>query len=114
MRLSIFALTLLLCCRAFAESWPEALARMPLPAGTTHLNRTNCAEVLLPALKSNTVVKALIFMPGSTDELYFFRRAQATLSGTNLSLLDAIVALTNQTHIRVAFHAPFLLLHSNE
>jgi hypothetical protein len=97
-----------------AESWPEVLARMPLRGHVTYLNRTNCAEILLPAFQSNTTVKAIIFMPGSTDELYFFRRAQAVLTNQNPTLLDALVALTNQTHIRVVFKPPFVLLHSEE
>ena len=112
---SIFFLWLLLGSTVLrAESWTEALARMPLPTGTTHLSRTNCAEILLSAFHSNTVVKTLIFMPGATDELYFFRRAQASLISPNSTLLDAVVALTNQTHIRATLHPPFLLLHSDE
>jgi hypothetical protein len=60
------------------------------------------------------VVKALVFMPGATDEFYMFRRAQATLTNKAPSLLDAVSALTNQTLIRATFSAPFLLLHTAE
>ena len=97
-----------------SETWTDALARMPLPANTTTLNRTNCAEVLLGSFQSNATVKALLVMPGATDELYFFRRAQAVVTNQNPSVLDAVVALTNQTHIRAVFRPPFLLLHSGE
>lgn len=97
-----------------AGSWAEALSRMPLPGNVVHLNRTNCVEVMLPAFQSNATVKALIFLPGATDELYFFRRAEAALRTPTPSLLDAVVALTNQTHIRANFRAPFVLLHSGE
>ncbi len=96
------------------EPWQDALGRMPLAAPTTELNRTNCVPLMLNAFQSNGVVKALIFMPGATDELYFFRRAHATLTNANPSLLDAVTALTNQTHIQATFQPPLLLLHTTE
>jgi hypothetical protein len=97
-----------------AAPWLAAFSRMPLGAGVTELDRTNCIPLMLNAFQSNSVVKALIFMPGATDEIYFFRRARATLSGANPSLADAIVALTRQTYIRADFRPPFLLLHTTE
>ena len=87
---------------------------MPLGANFTELNRTNCAGVLLGAFQSNNVVKALVFMPGATDEFYFFRRARADLTNSPASLLDAVSALTNQTLIRATFRPPLLLLHTAE
>jgi hypothetical protein len=99
------------------ESWQDALGRMPLgvpQSGMTELNRTNCVPLMLDAFQSNGVVKALIFMPGATDELYFFRRARAALTNVNPSLLDAVMALTNQTYIQATFHPPLLLLHTTE
>lgn len=110
--------TLLCCARSKAagadESWPEVLARMPLKTQVTQLNRTNCVAVMLEAFESNAVVKALIFMPGATDEFYMFRRAEARLTLASPSLLDAVAALTNQTLIRATFEPPFLLLHTAE
>jgi len=100
---------------AFAgEAWQDAFSRMPLNASVTELNRTNCVPLMLEAFQSNGVVKALIFMPGATDELYFFQRARATLTNANPSLLDAVTALTNQTHIQATFQPPLLLLHTTE
>ncbi|MEW6306016.1 MAG: hypothetical protein AB1705_21275 [Verrucomicrobiota bacterium] len=96
------------------ETWQSALARMPLTPGVSEINRTNFAAVMLPAFKSNQVVKALILMPGSTDEFYFFRRAHAKLNVKSPTLLDAVVAITNQTHVRVLFRPPMLLLHTTE
>ncbi|MEO6183824.1 MAG: hypothetical protein ABIP71_12130, partial [Verrucomicrobiota bacterium] len=58
--------------------------------------------------------KALIFMPGATDEFYFFNRGKARLTNSFPTLLDAVTALTNQTLIRVTFRDPFILLHSTE
>ena len=87
---------------------------MPLGTNVTQLNRTNCVGILLRAFQSNDVVKALIFMPGATDELYFFRRARAELTNSPASLLDAVSALTNQTLIRATFRPPLLLLHTAE
>jgi hypothetical protein len=97
-----------------AESWEGALNRMPLESGVTELSRTNCVEVMLRAFQSNELVKALIFMPGATDEFYMFKRARARLTNASPTLFDAVSALTNQTLIRVAFRPPFLLLHSDE
>src|SRR6266478_1597228 len=84
-----------------ADDWPAALARMPLAGHVAQLNRTNCVEIMLNAFQSNSIVKALIFMPGATDEFYMFRRARAELTNAHPSLLDAVCALTNQTLIRV-------------
>jgi len=97
-----------------AETWQGALSRMPLESSVTQLNRTNCVDAMLRAFRSNDVVKALIFMPGATDELYFFRRAQANLTESPASLLAAVRALTNQTLIRATFRPPLLLLHTAE
>jgi hypothetical protein len=94
--------------------WQAPLGRMPLAAGVTELNRTNCVDVMLRAFQSNDVVKALVFMPGATDEFYMFHRARAVLTNDAPTLLDAVNALTNQTYIRVTFLPPLLLLHTDE
>ncbi len=96
------------------ESWEAALSRMLLVQPSAELNRTNCVPLLLKSFQSNSTVKALIFMPGATDEIYFFRRVRAQLTNANPSLLDAIVTLTNQTFIRVAFQPPLLILYTTE
>jgi hypothetical protein len=97
-----------------AETWQQTLGGMPLGAAPAELNRTNCVETLLSAYRPNHLVKALVFMPGATDEFYLFRRAKAALTNSNPTLLDAITALTNQTFIHATFRAPFLLLHTDE
>jgi hypothetical protein len=86
---------------------------MPLGTNVTELNAKNCAPLMMKAFQSNDVVKALIFMPGATDELYFYRRARAMLTNEGPSLLDAVNALTNQTRIRATFEPPMLLLHTD-
>lgn len=98
----------------FADDWQSALSKMPLASAPTELNRSNCVPLLLNSFQSNAVVKAFIFMPGATDEIYFFRRVHASLTNANPSLADAVAALTNQTYIRVDFHPPFLILHTTE
>ena len=113
-RLLCFSVCLLQFTLSAAETWPDALSRMPLGTNVTQLNRTNCVGILLRALQSNDVVKALVFMPGATDEFYFFRRAKADLTNNPASLLDAVSALTNQTLIRATFRPPLLLLHTAE
>jgi len=110
-----FILLVMLATSALAgESWQSALSKMPLGTNVTELDRSNCVPLMLDAFQSNGVVKALIFMPGATDEFYFFRRAHATLANSNPSLLDAVTALTNQTYIRATFLPPLLLLHTTE
>src|SRR5215831_3234719 len=79
------------------ESWSDALARMPLGTSVRELNRTNCVELMLRTFQSNSVVKALVFMPAATDELYLLNRANAQLTNSSPTLLDAVAALTNQT-----------------
>ncbi|HWD19167.1 MAG TPA: hypothetical protein VHB20_07795 [Verrucomicrobiae bacterium] len=106
---------LLLCPALFAQTtWQEAFAKMPLPENVAELDRSNCVRLMLHAFQRNAAVKALIFMPGATDEFYFFRRAHARLTNASPTLLDAVIALTNQTYIRVAERPPFLLLHGVE
>jgi hypothetical protein len=95
-------------------NWPEALAKMPLKQPVSELNRSNVAPVMLASFQRNPAVKALIFMPGATDEFYFFRRARAQLTNRAPTLLDAVAALTNQTLIRATLRPPFLLLHTAE
>jgi hypothetical protein len=87
---------------------------MPLEPGVTELSRTNCVDVMLRAFQSNENVKALIFMPGATDEFYMFKRARAQLTNASPTLFDAMNALTNQTLIKATFRSPFLLLHTDE
>ena len=96
------------------EPWQEVLAKMPLKPGVSQLSKTNAVEVMLEAFRENSAAKALIFMPGATDEFYFFHRGNATLTNNSPTLLDAITALTNQTLIHVTFRERFILLHSSE
>ena len=97
-----------------AADWSAALRQMPLAPGVVSLGETNCTGVMLRAFTSNVTVKALIFMPGATDEFYFFRRAKAVLTNDSPTLLHAVQALTNQTLIRATFRPPMLLLHTVE
>jgi hypothetical protein len=95
-------------------TWQEEFARMPLTNRAPELNRSNCVAVMLGSFRRNPAVKGLIFMPGATDELYFFRRARARLTNSAPTMLDAVAALTNQTYIRATLRPPFLLLHTAE
>ncbi len=116
MKLRLILLLLLLARGAAVaeESWTNVLGRMPLATNVSVLNHTNCAQVLLASFQSNATAKALIFMPGATDELYFFKRVHVALTNSHPSLLDAVVALTNRSPLRVTFHEPFVLLYSGE
>jgi hypothetical protein len=96
------------------STWQEELAKMPLAGNTNELNRHNCVKLMLASFQRNPTVQALIFMPGATDEFYFYRRARAILTNNAPTLLDAVAALTNQTYIRATFQPPLLLLHTAE
>ena len=96
------------------ESWQDALSQMPLGANVRELSRTNGIPLMLNAFQSNSVVKALVFLPGAADDFVFYRRARAELTNAEPSLLDAVVALTNQTHIHAEFRPPLLLLYTTE
>jgi hypothetical protein len=95
-------------------TWQEAFAKMPLTEKVSELDRHNCVRVMLNSFQSNAAVQALIFMPGATDEFYFFRRAHASLSNAAPTLLEAVIALTNQTLLRATVVSPFLVLHTTE
>ena len=98
-----------------AEPWAEALAQMPL--ATTNgvvLREQNCVRLLLQSFRRDERVKALVFMPGATDEFYMFHRAQALVTNASPTLMDAVAALTNHTYIRATFLAPLLILHTDE
>jgi hypothetical protein len=95
-------------------AWPEAFATMPLTEKVSELDRHNCVRIMLHSFQSNAAVQALIFLPGATDEFYFFRRAHASLTNAAPTLLDAVIALTNQTYVRATVVPPFLLLHTAE
>jgi hypothetical protein len=117
--MKVFRLVLLVCVfganvRALADDWQTALSRMPLITPATELDRTNCVSLLLNSFQPNDTVKALILMPGATDEVYFFRRVHVALNFANPTLLEAVVALTNQTFIEADFRPPFLILHTTE
>jgi hypothetical protein len=108
-------LALALCLNATArDNWPDALRAMPLNPAARWLNHTNCTQVILPSFQSNAAVKAVIFLPGATDELYFFRRVSVAVTNSNPTLLDAIIALTNGSPLRVLQKESFLLIHSAE
>jgi len=93
------------------EPWMQALSRMPLPRGLRELNWSNCVPELLQAFASNDLVKAIVIMPGATDELYTFRRVRCTLP-EKATVADAIAGLTHAGLLDVQFQAPFILIHT--
>jgi len=95
-------------------SWQEEFAKMPLTEKVPELERHNVVRIMLNSFQRNAAVQAMIFMPGATDEFYFFRRAHARLTNAAPTLLDAVIALTNQTYVRATVAPPFLLLHTAE
>lgn len=97
-----------------AEPWREAVSAMPLAHPARLINATNFAATFLDSFQSNSVIKAIVLMPGATDEFYFFKRAQVHLPESAKTVADALDALTQQTGVQVTFLSPFLLLHTVE
>ncbi len=95
------------------QAWQTAISRMPLTKQVTELNRTNILDTLLNSFRSNDVVKALIYMPGATDEWFMPHHSRVGITNANPSLLDALNALASQTRIRAAFRPPFLLIYTD-
>jgi hypothetical protein len=115
--LSLFVLLVLFTTaplHAADTNWPDALRAMPLASPANEINDANFAPLFLNSFQSNSVVKAIVLMPGATDEFYFFHRATTKLTAKDDNLLSALTALTNHTRIRVHYRAPFLLLHTAE
>jgi phosphoenolpyruvate synthase/pyruvate phosphate dikinase len=115
MRFGLVLLTLVLGASSlFGQDWQGEFARMPLRVEPQLIVRTNSMQIMLAAFQRNPVVKALIFMPATTDEYYFFKRANFTLTNANPSLLDAVVALTNQTSVRLEIVRGMMRLYMPE
>jgi len=93
--------------------WAGALKDMPLQLGNSPLDRTNCVEWILKSFRSNSVVKGIVFLPGSTDELYLARRVNPRLLSPAPSLWQGIQSITQGGFIHATFRAPFLLLHTS-
>lgn len=95
-----------------ADVWETALAEMKLATNAASLHETNCIPLLLASFKPNPVVKCMVFLPDTTDEIYLRHNVRVKLSPPSPTLLETISALTNQSPIRVQFRAPFLLFYA--
>ena len=89
----------------------KVLRAMPLPPAAT-LNRSNAVDVLLGAFQSNGVIKAIVILPGVSDDFYLIHRDAPALNLRATNLWEGIVALTNATAMRVTWRKPFVLLHA--
>lgn len=113
-RIGLFFSFLLAFCASVksADTWETTFARMPLATNAFSLNLLHGVPALLNSFRSNETVKALVILPGATDDLHFFDRGIVTWTNAAPTLADAITALTNRTQVRASFHPPFLLLHT--
>jgi hypothetical protein len=111
-RLLVPPLALLLSLTpAVAGDWRDALEAMPMTNRSVLLNRSNAISLLVESFSPNSMVKALVVLPGVTDDFYLINRDQPSLNIRAINLLEAVTALTNRTAVRATFLAPFLLLH---
>lgn len=94
-----------------APGWTDALRAMPLPAGAPPLNRDNAVAVLLQAFRSNATIKAMVVLPGVSDDFYLIHRDAPPLNLRATTLGDALAALTNATPVRLTWREPFLFVH---
>ena len=83
---------------------------MPLPP--VALNRSNAVDVLLGSFQSNAVVKAVVVLPGVSDDFYLIHRDAPPLNLHAANLWEGIIAFTNATAMRVMWRKPFVLLHA--
>ena len=95
-------------------NWIEALRRMPLPGATNPIERENVVSRILQGFQTDALVKAIVVLPGVSDDLYLINRDKPRLSLRAANLAEAITMFTNATEIRATFAAPFLLLHRSE
>ena len=110
--LAILATVLLTAITQAEEPWEAPLRAMPLPAGLAQIDDTTIAATLTNAFQANGIVKAIILMPMAQEEFFMHRRAKANLPAAP-TLLDAVLALRDQTYVKVKFASPFLLLHTD-
>lgn len=103
-----FALPFLL---ARAGDWRSVLGAMPAGTNSVRIHKTAPMELVFQTFQANPTVRAVIFLPAATDELYFFDHGVATLTGAQTSLADVLEAMTNQGPFRLTFRDPFLLVH---
>jgi hypothetical protein len=95
------------------DPWRDALAKMPLGVRKVRMQKLEPVEALFGAFRSNEVVRAVVFMPGATDQLYFFKDRDLKFE-PKASLLDAVDALTAKGRIKATYQPPFLLMHAND
>jgi hypothetical protein len=96
-----------------AEPWQESLAEMPVPARAFRIYKTEPAKVLFDAFRSNAIVKALIFLPAATDQLYFFDRGFVT-PPKKANVLTVLEKISERSPLQFTFRSPFLLIHAPE
>lgn len=84
---------------------------MPLRASVRELTWSNCVPEMLTAFRSNRTVKALVFMPGATDELYTFHRVRCSLPNP-ATLANALQELQRGGLLQASFRKPFVLVHT--
>jgi len=99
---------------ASTEKWVSDLEKIPFLSGEKFLNESNSIPLIFQSFRKSGSISALAFLPGATDEFYFFKRAEAKLPPGELNLLQVCQALTNQTYIRMRFNPPSVIFHTSE
>jgi hypothetical protein len=98
---------------ANAQTWQEALAKMPVPSAAQPLTRKNFIPVCLDQFRSNGVIKTLIFLPGVADDFYLINRDRTPWRVSADTLLAALTGLTNATQLHITSQPPYLLVHAD-
>lgn len=110
---SLALLSFLFLCAicASGQSWESALAQMALTKKGP-FERETVIPVCLESFRSNATVKALLFLPGVSDDFYLINRNKPKLAIPAATISEALIALTNATQIKVSYRAGFLLVHT--
>ena len=104
----ILVAALLFCISVHAQDWQPHFANIPIRTKSFRAHLTPPVELILTNFQPSAELRAVVFMPGAADRLYFYDWGEVTLP-ENPTLLDAITALTNAADLRVFVAPPFLL-----
>lgn len=95
-------------------AWVAPLSAMALPE-SPGVTRSNAIRTIVRGFGSNTVVRALVVLPGLVDDFHLIHRDSPLAPIRARNLAEALMALTNATELRVTFEpgAGRLILHTD-
>lgn len=112
----IVGVTLLIGAFPLRAGWMEELEAMPLAGQASRIDPESAPVLLLESFKctAQSEARALVLLPGATDELYFFKRIDLPLPEPRPSLGGLLQMLTNQTRLSIQWEPPLILVRTPE